>query len=280
MTDKSEVHAAETRLILSSLQETLERSASEITAQAASKGTLQSGGTIKKLVRTLIEQLEENSLALISAHSKAGFDNPKDVAQQLRWKLEPIAYDFLEKRKKTLRNLEKVFDAITPDLYKFLDSLHDRAIVAMSEYARPTDQVIAMLSPHKLPVGWERVDRALQKARTQLSNAKDEEDFQNVGLLCREVLISTAQAAYDPTVHKSADGVVPSDTDAKRQLDAFFGTELKGKSNESMRKHARSAIALADELVHKRTANLFAGSLCFEATSSVVNLVAIVSVNR
>jgi hypothetical protein len=49
--------------------------------------------------------------------------------------------------------------------------------------------------------GWERVDRALSKARTQLETASAEEDCQAIGLLCREVIISLAQAVYDPTIH-------------------------------------------------------------------------------
>lgn len=37
--------------------------------------------------------------------------------------------------------------------------------------------------------GWERVDRALSKARAQLETASAEEDCQAIGLLCREVII-------------------------------------------------------------------------------------------
>ena len=38
------------------------------------------------------------------------------------------------------------------------------------------------------PTGWERVDRCLARARTQLDTASSEEEWQSVGLLCREVL--------------------------------------------------------------------------------------------
>ena len=37
------------------------------------------------------------------------------------------------------------------------------------------------------PTGWERVDRCLARARTQLDTASSEEEWQSVGLLCREV---------------------------------------------------------------------------------------------
>ena len=71
-----------------------------------------------------------------------------------------------------------------------------------------------------------------------------------------------------------------SDTDTKRLLEAFFATELPGSGNEELRAHARCAVKLANTLTHKRSATFLLGSVCFEATSSIVNLTAIVSVNR
>jgi hypothetical protein len=43
------------------------------------------------------------------------------------------------------------------------------------------------------PTGWQKVDRQLQEVRMRLDSAETEEQFQAVGLLCREVLISVAQ---------------------------------------------------------------------------------------
>ncbi len=79
------------------------------------------------------------------------------------------------------------------------------------------------------PTGWQKVDRQMQQVRYQLDAAEFEEDFQAVGLICREVLISVAQEVYDPIRHSSEDGITPSDTDVKRMLEAFFAEELKGK---------------------------------------------------
>jgi hypothetical protein len=130
------------------------------------------------------------------------------------------------------------------------------------------------------PTGWERVDRCVEKARGRLATAAVEEDFQQVGLLCREVLISTAQAVYDPQRHPPLDGTTPSRTDAKRMLEAFIAVELGGGSNEIARKHAKAAMDLTLGLQHDRTANFRTAALCEEATTSVVNLVAILSGRR
>ena len=63
------------------------------------------------------------------------------------------------------------------------------------------------------PTGWPRVDRGVDKIREKLETSSSEEDYQTVGLLCREVLISLAQGVYDPTLHTSLDGTSPSDFD-------------------------------------------------------------------
>lgn len=138
-----------------------------------------------------------------------------------------------------------------------------------------TDQV----RPHK-PTGWERVDRCLDSVQLRLPDANHEEDFQVIGHQCREVLISLAQAVYDADKHATEDGVEPSKTDAKRMLDAYIATELSGSSNAYARKHAKSSLDLANQLQHKRTATRREALLCAEATTSVVNLVAIVSGRR
>jgi hypothetical protein len=78
------------------------------------------------------------------------------------------------------------------------------------------------------PTGWARVDRSVEKVIKTLETAKNEEDFQAVALLCREAIISLAQAVYDPEKHESLDGVKPSPTDAKRMLENFIAEVLKG----------------------------------------------------
>lgn len=95
------------------------------------------------------------------------------------------------------------------------------------------------------PTGWQKVDLQLQEVRLRLDTSETEEQCQAVGLLCREVLITVAQEVYDACRHASPDGVAPSDTDAARILEAFFGVELKGSPNDEARAHAKTALRLA-----------------------------------
>lgn len=130
------------------------------------------------------------------------------------------------------------------------------------------------------PTGWERVDRALDKLRLQLQDARDEEDYQQVGLLAREVLISLGQAVYDPSVHPPVDDVTPGQNDAGRMLESYIAATLAGKSNEELRRHAKAALRLALSLQHERDAGFRKAALCAEATASVVNTIAIISGRR
>jgi len=128
--------------------------------------------------------------------------------------------------------------------------------------------------------GWQRVDRTASELRSRLATAQNEEQFQAVGLLCREMLISVGQAVFIADDHPTIDGVKASPTDAKRMLEAYVAATLAGGANEYVRKHARAAIDLALNLQHKRTAAFRDAAFCVEATISATNLIAIISGRR
>lgn len=130
------------------------------------------------------------------------------------------------------------------------------------------------------PTGWARVDRNIDKIVRALVNAHNEEDYQAAGLLCREAIISLAQAVYEPEKHPPLDGVAPSDTDAKRMLENYISVELAGSSNDALRKYVKDAYQLAVILQHKRNATFREAALCVEATRSLVNSIAIISGQR
>lgn len=139
---------------------------------------------------------------------------------------------------------------------------------------------VSSSEPTREPTGWEKVDRLVDSIIQKLPKANLEEEFQTIGLLCRECLIALAQAVYDSAIHKTLNGIVPSKTDAYRMLEAYFLTEYAGSTNEAIKKHAKAALVLANELQHKNTATSKLAALCAEATRTVVNIVAITSDRR
>ena len=127
------------------------------------------------------------------------------------------------------------------------------------------------------PTGWAKVDRQLEFMKSNLLKASNEEEFQAVGLSARETLISLAQAVYNPELHGSCDNVLPSETDVKRMLEAYLESKLSGGTNYEARAHAKTAVALALALQHRRTADYKMAAMCAEATKSCVNIVSILT---
>ena len=120
---------------------------------------------------------------------------------------------------------------------------------------------------------WERIERSINEIRLRQNEAKTEEQFQVVGLLSRETIITLAQAVYNKDKHPILDGKETSKTDAKRMLEAYITLELSGTINETLRRYAKATLDLANELTHKRTATKKEASLCATATISIINLI-------
>ena len=152
----------------------------------------------------------------------------------------------------------------------FIGEMYGNLLKSLQETEQPE-----LLNISVNMTGWERIDRTVKEIKMRLKQAANEEQFQIVGLLCRETIISIGQAIYIEEKHPSLDGVKPSKTDAKRMLDAYIAVELAGGANENLRKYARASNDLANELTHKRTANAKDASLCASATISLVNLIGI-----
>jgi hypothetical protein len=158
---------------------------------------------------------------------------------------------------------------------KYIGALYQPLLDALTIRSKTT----SFVQPQE-PTGWARVDRNIDKIDNALAYAKNEEDFQTVGLLCREAIISLAQAVYDSKKHSSVDGVSPSNTDAKRMLENYIAAELVSNSNETHRKFAKTTVQLAVDLQHKRTTTFREAALCAEATRSIINTIAIMSGQR
>jgi hypothetical protein len=128
--------------------------------------------------------------------------------------------------------------------------------------------------------GWQKVDRQVREMTSRLHSAQTEEQYQAVGLICREALISAAHEVFDAKRHPIGDGQRTGAHDIKRMLDAIISAELGGGANEEARAHAKAAINLALALQHKRTADFRTAALCAEGTSSIINILAVLAGRR
>jgi hypothetical protein len=156
------------------------------------------------------------------------------------------------------------------DRRQFIRQMFSPAIDAVAARPSASPQV-------REPTGWDRVDRALSTARAQFEKASATEDFQTIGLLCREIIISLAQAVFLPEKHKMLDDIKASDTDANRMLEAYLAHEFSGASYKEVRAHEKASLALALNLQHRRTATKQLAALCLEATASTTAVISIIA---
>jgi len=233
-------------------------------------------------VVTLIIKDIENQKNLMIAVSTGG-PRIKDVHKEY------------EERRFQIGERLKMFDVEDqnpfPDLWTWYEKWSDGSLPSyqsrrlyITELYQPLLDALRLSKGAKIevvePTGWTRVDRNVEKIAIALEHANNEEDYQALALLCREVIISLAQAVYDPKEHASFDGVRPSETDAKRMLENYIASRLCGQSNEYQRKFAKASFDLAVNLQHCRTADFQSAALCVEATRSIINTIAIISGQR
>lgn len=128
------------------------------------------------------------------------------------------------------------------------------------------------------PTGWERVDRSIDEMKSRLEVASTEEQYQAIGMLGRETLITIAQQVFDPNKHPTIDGVEASTTDAKRMLEAYLEYEL-AEASEKTRKFAKASVDLGNQLTHDRSANKRDASMCLISIISVASMVKMIREN-
>ncbi|QAB14951.1 hypothetical protein [Hydrogenovibrio thermophilus] len=234
-------------------------------------------------VEELLELLEQQKAMMISVST--GGPMIKTVNSEYKERAEMIEEGLLERGMVNTNQFEDLWtwhgkwsDGSLPNYAsrrKFVSELFGPMLEAVKNLKSKVINPV-----FEEPTGWGRVDRSVGEIKLRLTQASTEEQYQAIGLLCRETLISIAQEVFIEEVHPILDGVTVSKTDAKRMLEAYIAHELSGSSNEQVRKHAKASLALANDLTHKRTAEYRLAALCAEATNAVVNIIAIISGRR
>lgn len=120
--------------------------------------------------------------------------------------------------------------------------------------------------------GWDRVDDQLSQLRERFATARTAEDFQAVGLLCRDIFLSLSDATFDEERHLPEGVELPGPADAKRRLGLTIDAEADGASSQELRALMRATIDLANKVQHARAGTLDAAAIVAEATVTSVNL--------
>ncbi len=155
----------------------------------------------------------------------------------------------------------------------FINELFEPTLIAFEENVANTGIAVPIVELN----GWDRIKRAVVKIKQDSVTARIEEDFQQIGLLCREVIISLAQAVFRPEVHGAIDeeGKTIGKTDANRMISNYLTYKLAGSSNQEIRAYAKNTNKLANQLTHKRDASRKDMLMAVSATIALINFIGV-----
>jgi hypothetical protein len=114
--------------------------------------------------------------------------------------------------------------------------------------------------------GWAEVDRQVAALHSSYARAHTPEEYCQVGLLCRHILISLGHVVFDPEKHLPPGRESPKGDDAKNRLDLAVRAEHGGGSNERLRALVRSTWDFVQPVVHDRTDDQTKAMLAADAT--------------
>jgi hypothetical protein len=152
----------------------------------------------------------------------------------------------------------------------YVRELYQPLLDALEHLAERT--VGADLQPPE--TGWDRVDHQLSQLRERYATAQTSEDFQAIGLLCRDVLRSLADATFDES-RVPAGQSIPGPADAVARLGFVVDAHAPGETNRETRKVIKATLDLANKVQHDQAATLQQAALIAEATMASVNLIRI-----
>lgn len=156
------------------------------------------------------------------------------------------------------------------EVYSFHMGLMQRMSAAHEEY-KPEDYVRAMtLDGEIAPV----LFRKLKNIALLIDTAKEIEDFQSIGVQCREILIELGNNIYHPEMAVSEEQ--PQASNFKKKAELFVMFYLSGSENSDYRncikKITEATWDYANKITHSQTATYYETSTCVTLTTSLVGV--------
>lgn len=122
------------------------------------------------------------------------------------------------------------------------------------------------------PTGWTDVDRQVGALERAYAAASTPEEFRQVGLLCRDLFISTSYVVFDGDKHLPKGVKLPSKDDAKNRLDYAIGGEYGGRNNEELRAMLRATWRFVQPRIHDQTDDQTKAMIAADVTISLVKI--------
>lgn len=156
------------------------------------------------------------------------------------------------------------------EVYSFHMGLMER-MYSKQENFEPGDFVRAItLNDEMTPT----LFRKLRNVVGQLDKSKEIEDFQSIGVQCREILIELGNTIYFEEM--AGTGEQPQSSNFKRKAELFVQFYLFGSDNSDYRNYIKKITEAtweyACKITHSKSATFYEASTCVTLTTSLVSV--------
>ena len=156
------------------------------------------------------------------------------------------------------------------EAYSFHMGLMQRMSAAQDEY-NPEDFVNGVTLGAEIAP---QLFRKLKNVAALIDTAKEIEDFQAIGVQCREILIELGNHIYNPMMAGNEDQ--PQASNFKRKCELFIQFYLRGSENSDYRniikKLTEATWDYANKITHSRSATYYEVSTCVTLCISLVGV--------
>lgn len=156
------------------------------------------------------------------------------------------------------------------EVYSFHMGLMQRMSATQNEYS-PEDFVKGITLGTEIAP---QLFRKLKSVAALIDIATEIEDFQAIGVQCREILIELGNHIYQPVMAGNEDQ--PQASNFKRKADLFVQFYLKGAENSDYRsiikKLTEATWDYANKITHSRSATFYEASTCVTLCISLIGV--------
>lgn len=116
--------------------------------------------------------------------------------------------------------------------------------------------------------------RKLKNVAMLIDGAQEVEDFQAIGVQCREILIELGNTIYYPEMSRGEEQ--PQASNFKRKAELFVRHYMSGSENSDYRSYIKKVTEAtwdyASKITHSQTATFYEASSCVTMTTSLVGI--------
>lgn len=133
------------------------------------------------------------------------------------------------------------------------------------------EPLLRPITPHSA-TGWVALDGEIEELRARFAVARSAQDHSAIGNACVRILELLGDVAFDTDRYVPAGEDVPPKSNTKKRFDLIIDNELQGSDNHQLRKLARTAVEVAQQVKHQGTPSRRDAGIAADTVIALTNI--------